>query len=286
MLIDQGREPRDPSGRGVSVATLVHADAWAIIELAPDAVLVVDERGCIDLANRAAVEMFGYDREHLIGTEVDALVPVGRRKAHQAHRSRYVASPTTRPMGLGLDLWARHEDGSEFPVEISLSPVTLGSGQRYVAIVRDLTPHRAGRDDGSDRASALEPRAPKRGWSDPFEAEMEAALVENERANDALRHFLEAHRGHSRLVIEQILGGATPAEALQLEEVPKRRNEYQKRLRRFEASRKRLRLVLFRWALSKGSSASKIAPGLGISRQMAVRLAQEANATADAVGKG
>lgn len=118
-------------------------DAWVIVDLAPDAVLVVDERGHIVLANRAAEDMFGYDRETLALLGVDALVPDGRREAHRRHRATFDAAPRTRPMGLDLDLWARHADGSEFPVEISLSPVTFGDGPRVVAIVREVTAHRA-----------------------------------------------------------------------------------------------------------------------------------------------
>jgi len=125
--------------------------------------------------------MFGYERERLIGLEVDALVPTGRRAAHRTHRANYVTSPRARPMGLGLDLWARHEDGSNFPVEISLSPVMLGSGQRFVAIVRDVSPHRARQPDGWARNAAVTRDPLKRGWLDPFEGEMEAALVENEK---------------------------------------------------------------------------------------------------------
>ena len=125
----------------VSAAGL--GDAWVIVELAPDAIMVVDEHGHVLLANRAAETMFGYDRATLVGLGVDALVPDGRRHAHRGHRSAYDTSPRTRPMGVDLDLWARRADGSEFPVEISLSPIALGDSARVVAIVRDMTAYRA-----------------------------------------------------------------------------------------------------------------------------------------------
>jgi len=137
-----GGPATDPPRRGTASPALGLGDAWVIVELAPDAVLVVDERGRIDLANRAAEEMFGYDRDSLTGLDVNALVPEGRRDAHRAHRARFAATPQTRPMGVGLDLWARHADGSEFPVEISLSPVTFGHGPRVVAVVREVTERR------------------------------------------------------------------------------------------------------------------------------------------------
>jgi PAS domain S-box-containing protein len=119
----------------------VRASSCAI--RAPDAVLVVDKCGHIVLANRAAEDMFGYDREALASLGVDALVPHGCREAHRGHRAAFDAAPRTRPMGLDLDLWARHADGSEFPVEISLSPVTFGDDPRMVAIIREVTAHRA-----------------------------------------------------------------------------------------------------------------------------------------------
>ncbi|MHB8438094.1 MAG: PAS domain S-box protein [Acidimicrobiales bacterium] len=126
-------------------------DAWIIVELAPDAILVVDERGHIELANRAAEVMFGYDREALAHLGVDALVPKGRREAHRGHRAAFDASPQTRPMGSDLDLWARRADDTEFPVEVSLSPLTFGHGPRVVAVVRDLTDYRAREQTARDR---------------------------------------------------------------------------------------------------------------------------------------
>jgi len=143
-------DENDPSGttatersssRGVVLPTFALGDAWVIVELAPDAVLVVDEQGQIELANRAAVEMFGYEREAMFSLNVDLLVPDGRRERHRGHRAQFSSSPQTRPMGLGMNLWARRADGSEFPVEISLSPVTFGQGSRVVTVVRDLTEH-------------------------------------------------------------------------------------------------------------------------------------------------
>ena len=113
-----------------------------IVELAPDAIMVIDEQGHIVLANRAAETMFGYDREALVRLGVDALVPQADRQAHRSHRDAYDASLQSRPMGLDLDLKARRADGSEFPVEISLSPVTFGNGSHVVAIVREVTAHR------------------------------------------------------------------------------------------------------------------------------------------------
>ena len=112
---------------------------WVIVELAPDAIFVVDRTGRFVLANRRAEEMFGYDRETLLHSSVEALMPARFETEHRVHRNVYEASPTTRPMGRALDLRGRRADGTEFPVEISLSPVTVRDGLHVVAIVRDVT---------------------------------------------------------------------------------------------------------------------------------------------------
>jgi PAS domain S-box-containing protein len=126
-------------------------DAWVIVELAPDGILVVDEHGRILLGNRAAETMFGYSRDELPTIDIETLVPEGRRHSHRGHRNDYNALPRTRPMGLDLDLWARRVDGSEFPVEISLSPATLGGGSRVVVIVREVATHRASEQAARER---------------------------------------------------------------------------------------------------------------------------------------
>jgi len=131
-----------PRSDGSAVVARGLGEAWVIVELAPDAIMVIDEQGHIVLANRAAETMFGYDRDALVRLGVDALVPQVYRQAHRSHRDAYDASPRTRPMGLDLDLKAQRADGSEFPVEISLSPVTFGDGSHVVAIVREVTAHR------------------------------------------------------------------------------------------------------------------------------------------------
>jgi len=137
-----GGPATDPARRRTTSPALALGDAWVIVELAPDAVLVVDERGRIELANRAAEVMFGCGRDSLIGLNVDALVPDARRELHRRHREVFATVPQARPMGVGVDLWARRADGSEVAVDISLSPVTFGHGPRIVAIVREVTEHR------------------------------------------------------------------------------------------------------------------------------------------------
>ncbi len=113
-----------------------------MLETAPDAMIIVDEHGRIAIVNRQAEDMFGYQRAELLGHKVEMLLPENIRDQHQHHRRRYVDKPELRPMGAGLDLLGRRQDGSEFPVEISLSPVKTSSGMFVSSVIRDVTKRR------------------------------------------------------------------------------------------------------------------------------------------------
>jgi PAS domain S-box-containing protein len=110
-----------------------------LLEAAPDAIIEVESDGKIILINAAAEEIFGYAREELLGQAVELLIPEKGRSNHYSHRAGYWANPVTRPMGFGMTLLARRKDGSEFPVEISLSPVQTDDGFRVTAIIRDVS---------------------------------------------------------------------------------------------------------------------------------------------------
>ncbi len=111
----------------------------SLVDAAPDALVVVDEGGFIELVNSQAEVLFGYRRCDLVGKPVEILVPGSVRAVHRAHRTRYRADPTTRAMGAGEPLRGRRADGTEFPVEVGLSPMKAGGRQRFVASVRDAT---------------------------------------------------------------------------------------------------------------------------------------------------
>jgi PAS domain S-box-containing protein len=113
-----------------------------ICEAAPDGILVVDNDGRIVTANHKAEAQFGYPRDELVGQHVDMLLPEALREKHVHLRQSYAAHSTSRPMGTGLDLRARHADGHEFPVEISLSPVGADGQPMVIAIIRDVTDRR------------------------------------------------------------------------------------------------------------------------------------------------
>lgn len=110
-----------------------------LIESAPDAILQVDARGRIVIANRTAEMMFGYSHDELMAVNVDTLAPEANRANHAARRKDFAAAGETRPMGQGLDLYAQRKDGTQFPVEISLSPVQTESGTYVTAVIRDVT---------------------------------------------------------------------------------------------------------------------------------------------------
>ena len=117
--------------------------AALLVESAPDALLVADRNGVIRQVNRRVEELFGYDRDGLIGQPIEILLPESVRRVHTAHRLRYVADPPVRPMGLDLDLWGRRADGAEFPVEVSLSPCDLRGERLVIAAIRDVSARRA-----------------------------------------------------------------------------------------------------------------------------------------------
>jgi len=138
--IDGGSEPlvastiRDISAGDVSESYFRH-----LLEAAPDAMIIVDTDGRIAIANDQSEKMFGYAREQLIGQSIEMLLPEAVRERHVLHRAEYVRDPRVRPMGIDIELYARRADGSEFPVEISLSPVNSPSGPFVSSVIRDVT---------------------------------------------------------------------------------------------------------------------------------------------------
>jgi two-component system, LuxR family, sensor kinase FixL len=111
----------------------------SLLESAPDAMVIVDAQGIITLINSQTEKLFGYDRKELLGKPVERLVPARFRERHQDHRGLFAKNPHVRPMGTGMELFAVRRDGSEFPVEISLSPIETGRKVLMSAAIRDIT---------------------------------------------------------------------------------------------------------------------------------------------------
>jgi two-component system cell cycle sensor histidine kinase/response regulator CckA len=151
-----------------------------LIESAPDGFLLVDRDGRITLANRRAHELFGYPREELVGRLVEALVPTRLRASHVIQRDRYAEHPRTRPMGAGLELHGVRKDGSEFPLEISLSPIVFGTDTMTATVVRDISDRKAAEAERLELARSHSARSEAEAAATrlrSIQAVMDAALI-------------------------------------------------------------------------------------------------------------
>ena len=133
-------EPDEPAAvRDAPVQTWSEQTLRTLIESLPDAMVVIGSHGTIVLVNAQTERIFGYAREEMLGRPIEMLIPNRFRRDHIGHRDSYFAMPRSRPMGARLELFGRRKDGTEFPVEISLSPLMTEQGVYATSVIRDIS---------------------------------------------------------------------------------------------------------------------------------------------------
>jgi PAS domain S-box-containing protein len=184
-----------------------------LLEFSPDAVIGVDSDGVIVLVNSRTRDVFDYERDELIGQRVELLVPERLRGLHAMHRAGYFEHPRTRPMGAGIDLYARRKDGREFPCEVSLSAVATEGGTIALAAIRDIT-ERKQTQEGLRRAVRRLQAATDVALAIGGETELDrvlGAIVERGRALVDARALVILLREGPELVVAATAGGLDPA---------------------------------------------------------------------------
>ncbi len=198
-----------------------------LLESAPDGIIEVDGHGRIVLLNSQAERLFGYKREELLGKTVEFLIPERFGQRHPGHRANYRAHSVIRPMGSGLDLRALRADGTEFAVDINLSPFHGENGPGVICMIRDVSDRKAAEEQIQILNQSLEQRTRDLAVTN---SELEIRNREVEKANRLKSNFLAtmSHElrtplnsilGFSDLLAEQTAGSLTPKQGRFVEHI-------------------------------------------------------------------
>jgi len=160
----------------------------ALFLYATEGILVVNKEGKIVRVNPSAEKMFGYEKGELLGKSIELLIPKKLSDVHHQHRSKYMHHPHARKMGIGMDLSGLKKDGSEFPVEVSLSPYSSPEGQFIIAFLVDITLRKQAEDKLKSYSSELEKQVKNRTLI------LEEAIEELEKTKAGLHAALEKER--------------------------------------------------------------------------------------------
>ncbi len=212
-----------PANEGAWSEQLWHS----VLTTVADPIVVIDETGTIVLVNPATLELFGYEEEDLVGTDVSGLMPEPHRSAHGDYIKRYLSTGEARIIGVGREVEARRADGSTFPVTLAVSEVVTGGGRLFTGILHDLSRRHADQERLRLANEALEEQVAQR------TAELERSLIELNRSNRDLEQFayivshdLQAPLRNVRnglelldVHLEQAVGRGFDAEAVELRDL-------------------------------------------------------------------
>ena len=173
-----------------------------LLEAIPDAMVVINQDGIVVQINSQTEDLFGHTREELIGQKIEILVPERQRQTHHHHRDGFAQQPRIRRMGAGLDLYGRRRDGSEFPVEISLSPVSTGNGTLVLSAVRDVSDRKHTEEQLRRAHEELDRRKSRQLW----DSQNRLALIADSSQDAIIGKNLDGIITHWNKGAEQIYG--------------------------------------------------------------------------------